>query len=218
MTEPAAKPGPAAPSPDPFASAKANLRDTIKWLATTFAAVAGVVLAGSTFSGLGALPAGPRLLVAIVGALLGFIFTLWGIARILGLLKSEAYFLGDLERDDAMRQWVNAHAEDLLPAEFANVESFLTARRTARREVLDPALRQQAVQRYREIDRASARITSLLHFQVMANRLGAEAKALLTIAGFAILGLATFAWAVSPPKPAANPCTCCVTAAPPKSG
>lgn len=220
MTPPDAKPGTAAPSPDPFAAAKANIRDTIKWLTTTFAAVAGVVLAGSTFSGLGALPVGSRLCIAIGGALVGFILTLLCIARVLALLKSEAYFLGDLKDDPPMRKWVNDHAEDLLPAEFATVEAFLEARKDARTRLMEYAASDEEpdederalyVRYYREMDRISARLTSYLHFQKLANRLKEEAAPLLALAAFAILGLATFAWAVSPPKPAASSCACCIT-------
>ena len=40
---------------DQFATARATLRDNVKWLATGFAAVGGVVLAGTPFTGFGAL-------------------------------------------------------------------------------------------------------------------------------------------------------------------
>src|ERR1700676_5570916 len=81
---------------DPFATAKANLRDTIKWLTTTFAAIAAAILAGSPLTGLGALPLGWRLGFATIGAFFGLASLLLAIVRTLNLLRSEAFFLDSL--------------------------------------------------------------------------------------------------------------------------
>lgn len=222
MSTPAPKAASDAGSADPFGPAKANLRDTIKWLTTTFAAISGVVLAGSTLSGLGALPFGWRLGVAVVGALIGFLCTLLAIARVLRLLKSEAFFLGEIERDTQLRTWVDSHAEDLLPPEYSTVQAFLDARRAARLAVAQlPAgmTREQAVEQYKAFDKISARLTSFLHFERMARRLSAESRPLFALAAFGLLGLGVFAWAASPPKPDAlakadkssqgQQCCCC---------
>src|ERR1700722_4134151 len=65
-----AKPSPSTTIPDPFAGAKASLRDTIKWLATTFAAVIGVVIAGTSLSGISKLT-GINLELALSGGIVG---------------------------------------------------------------------------------------------------------------------------------------------------
>lgn len=222
MSALAPKPAAEAAAADPFAAAKANIRDTIKWLTTTFSAIAGVILAGSTLAGLGALPFGWRLGVAAFGALLGFACTMAAIARVLGMLKSEAFFLGEIEKNKKLRDWVDAHAEDLLPAEYGTAQEFLDARRAARAELKklssqaspDPAAYEKAVARFKAFGQASAPITSLLHFERMAERLGEESRPLMVLASLALLGLGVFAWAAGAPKPAAKPepapCSCCV--------
>ena len=59
---------PDAPAADPYATAKANLRDTIKWLATSLAAVGAAVIAGASISGLAGLEGHALHLAAGLGA------------------------------------------------------------------------------------------------------------------------------------------------------
>jgi len=68
--------------PDPYATAKANLRDNVKVLLTAIAGVASLLLAGTPFAGFGGLPLGGRLFVAV----LGLVVAVWLLAHTMWLL------------------------------------------------------------------------------------------------------------------------------------
>jgi hypothetical protein len=80
---------------DPFSNAKANIRDTVKWLATTLAALAAAVVAGASITGISALT-GWRLVLAIGGGGGGLICIFVAIGIALRLLTSEAYYFSEL--------------------------------------------------------------------------------------------------------------------------
>lgn len=121
---------------DPFADAKANIRETVKWLAATFAALAAVVIGGSPVSGLGELSVNG--LAFWLGALcLLSAFTLICIAlRVtLRILRPEAIFRSNLYTDapphtnasdkdelKRIRAMINGHAKDLLPYNYCTLE------------------------------------------------------------------------------------------------
>ena len=63
------------PLEDPFQSANERIRDAAKWLIAASAAVGAILVAGSQLSSIGRLQPGPRLWVAIAGAVLA----LWGV-------------------------------------------------------------------------------------------------------------------------------------------
>jgi outer membrane protein OmpA-like peptidoglycan-associated protein len=68
--------------PDPYATAKGNLRDNVKVLLTAIAGVASLLLAGTPFAGLGSLPPGGRLFVAVTG----LVVAVWLLAHTMWLL------------------------------------------------------------------------------------------------------------------------------------
>jgi len=68
--------------PDPYATAKGNLRDNVKVLLTAIAGVASLLLAGTPFAGFGGLPPGWRLLVAVIG----LVVAVWLLAHTMWLL------------------------------------------------------------------------------------------------------------------------------------
>lgn len=78
---------------DRYASGKATLRDNVKWLATGFAAMAAVLLAGTPFTGFGSLPLlSPRFCLAAVGLIgaAGSSFMVWRI--LLTMLRPDATY------------------------------------------------------------------------------------------------------------------------------
>lgn len=193
---------------DPFATAKANLRDTIKWLTTVFAAIVGVVLAGSPLTGLGTLPIGWRLAVALVGAAIGLMGLVLAIGRTLALLQSKVFFLEDLRRNEQLCALVDANAIDLLPPEYGTALSFLDARKAIRERLADLTLSKEdravAVSIYQQFDQVAFRLTNFLHFEVLSIELSAAIPGLFRLALASIIGLGIFAWAANPPKPASD--------------
>ncbi|WP_374564006.1 OmpA family protein [Ideonella sp.] len=68
--------------PDPYATAKANLRDNVKVLLAAISGAASLLLAGTPFAGLGGLPLGGRLALAVAGLAIA----VWLLARTMWLL------------------------------------------------------------------------------------------------------------------------------------
>jgi len=113
---------------DPYAPLKANLRDTIKWLAGVFAALAAVVIAGTPLSGLAAptLDFHHRLMgAAAIGV--SFLSIVTALVLMLRLLRSDLIYPSDIDpnvsledrRDrrelESVRQDVAEHQRDLYP-------------------------------------------------------------------------------------------------------
>jgi flagellar motor protein MotB len=126
---------------DPFAEAKANIRDTVKWLATTFAALAAVVVGSAPLSGLGALER-PSLQfsIAVATLLIGFVCICCALYVTLRILRPEPVYRSDLlagsnakasmqdARDlDAVRKTIDAHARDLLPGNYSTLAQLAAA-------------------------------------------------------------------------------------------
>lgn len=88
---------------DPYATPKANLRDTIKWLAAIFAALAAVVIAGGPISNLGAesLSAG-RKLVGVASLLACFVFICIALWRMIQLLRADLIYITDIDPRQAI--------------------------------------------------------------------------------------------------------------------
>jgi outer membrane protein OmpA-like peptidoglycan-associated protein len=120
-----------APAGDPYATAKTNLRDNVKWIATVFAAVAGVILAGTPFAGFGALT--PSWTLAYVSAVVTLGLTAvclmaawWKLFKLLWpdavfpryLHKNEPASTSDAQETDEIKAvWKEFHnrKDDLLP-------------------------------------------------------------------------------------------------------
>lgn len=205
-----------ATTPDPFAGAKANLRDTIKWLTTTFAAVVAAVLAGSPLTGLGGMPFTWRFVLAVVAALAGMGCLLLAIVRTLGLLRSEAFFLDTARNDQRLLEIVDQNAVDLLPPQYSSALDFLDQRKKLREAInsesdTNSQQYKEHLALYEAFDLVSARITSFLHFEYLALRLKEEARLLVPLAIGAVAGLGVFAWAANPPKAAIVAPSCCGT-------
>lgn len=107
-----------------FASAQANLRDTVRWLATTFGALAAFVVGGASVNGLGGLSFDdPLFLVAAaclgVGflAICGALYLTLNVLRPLVLYRSTLVMPTDSEGKAAQAE-IDEHVWDLLPHNF----------------------------------------------------------------------------------------------------
>ncbi|MDB5946004.1 MAG: OmpA family protein [Ramlibacter sp.] len=118
-------------SADIYATAKSNLRDNVKTLIGIFGGIAGLLLAGTPFSGYGALSAfSGRWWVASIGLLLAVVFVGLSVWLLLRLLQPDLVYQSALrqnvdlnrfdksDRDeiDALRKEFLAHREDMLPS------------------------------------------------------------------------------------------------------
>lgn len=83
---------------DPYASSKANLRETIKWLAGIFSALAAFVIGSTPLSGLGspALSEGART-IGSLAILVGFCAICAAVVIMIRLLRSDLLYLSDLD-------------------------------------------------------------------------------------------------------------------------
>jgi hypothetical protein len=195
---------------DPFGAAKANLRDTIKWLAAAFAGAGGIAIGSSPLTSLGALsPNEPRLWAAVAALAVALVCFAQGVAIVLDLLIGDVFFLEEARDDNALMALVDERRRDLLPPTYLSLTAILDARRTAADEIWNlratptaPAY-VAAKARYDALAPILARLTSLLHLERFRGRVAAARKPLFGFACAGALALAAFAWTANPPKPAA---------------
>lgn len=207
---PEGAPVPPALASDPYAAAKANLRDTIKWLTTSFAALAAGVLAGSPLTGLGSLPLGGRLVIAVAGAVLGLVFVFRAIFVALRLLASGPFFLSQLAQTPDLLKFIEAHERDLLPPQLPTLTRFLEERNRIIEIIRTKYTAQddeykRAVQVFPQLDYSSGQLLNLAHFELLRQRLVKESHQLLLLAVGAMVALIVFAWAANPPKESTVP-------------
>lgn len=112
---------------DPYAVAKASLRDNVKTLIAVFGGIAGVLLAGAPFSGYGALePGSPRWIVASVALLASLLLLGWSVRRLLFVLTPDlayTHLLIDTTQDAeilAVQAEFARRKEELLPRRDPN--------------------------------------------------------------------------------------------------
>jgi hypothetical protein len=213
--EPAAS---SAPPVDEFAAQKANIRDTAKWMATAFAAVGGVVIAGTPFSGLGTLDCKHLAIVLIAGGV-SLTCTLVAICSILNVLIGSYAFAGSLE--PAARNFINENAKDILPIQFNTLEEFLAHRETTRSEAvalwrtltvnqasqLTTGTCQEVEKEYLiylarsdETERNAARIVSLAHLFRMRNQLDSIRELLVFLTVVSVISLVVAVWSATSVK------------------
>jgi hypothetical protein len=184
--------------PDPFATAKANLRDTVKWLTATFAAMAAAVLAGASLSGISG-ATGCDLALALAGGGVGLICLFLATGLTLRLLTAETFYLGDIARYPEIRAHLDRHAADILPPEFAGVDAMLALRQQAiediRRNADQPQSQdyQRAAKFFASLEPSVARLVDLAHFELLRHNLQRSAGPLFALAVGALVGLGLFA-------------------------
>jgi hypothetical protein len=190
---------PAAPG-DPYAPAKATLRDTLKWLATTFAAVAGVVMAGTSLTGIGKLAAANQKIALLEGGG-GLLCIVIATGVMVYLLLPRVFYFGELlePKNRQLLARLNRHAIELLPPEFESIDEFVNERDTSvkliRTHQTDPesaGYRKGAAfldEYYDDI----VKLSYFAHYELMRTSVHRAQWFLLLLGALAITGLGLFA-------------------------
>jgi hypothetical protein len=192
------------PSSDPFAAARGNLRDTIKWLIAALAGLAAAVLGGSPLTSFGTLSPGWRFYLAVDTGLIGLTLIFIAIYVAFQLLVWKPFFLSDLVSDKELSQFIEQHATDLLPAEIPHLGDFLKARTNARNvlqntaQTPDDPTRADASRFISESDPYVERLLSLAYFEYLRLSLLRSGRVLFALALGAVVFLGAFAWAANP--------------------
>jgi hypothetical protein len=198
---------PTANPPDPFAGAVTTLRDTLKWLTTTFAGVIGVVIAGTSLTGITKLSGSDRT-VALLGCGLGLLCLVIAIGLLLHLLLPQTFYFGELvdKKNRRLRDRLDAHAVELLPPEFASIEEFITARDAAVKKMRDyrhhPQSKEygEGAKFLNENFGAMANLAYFAHYEVIRESLRRRQWWLFVLAALAIAGLGLYAVKVGSAK------------------
>ena len=107
---------------DAYATAKANLRDNVKTLIAVFGGIAGVLLAGTPFSGYGALePVSPTWLLASASLFLAVVLVGLSLRILLRVLRPDLAYSQALHANynPAAKRWFADREIKALRAEFA---------------------------------------------------------------------------------------------------
>jgi hypothetical protein len=212
------------PKPD-FAAAAATLRETVKWLAAAFAALAAVVVGSGPISGLGGMPPGAERHWAVVYLVVGFVCICAALWITLRILRPEAMYrsyLIDPERPGSpkdadererlrLREAVDAHAKDVLPHNYPTLDKLAGALADVEeklgkaRELPDPQAREQALAKgasTRDKLLASAsRLLPLAIYLRLQQRLQRSLLPLFLLGIVALLSLAAYGIATHREKP-----------------
>jgi hypothetical protein len=193
-----------------YSDAKENIRDTIKWLAASYASMAAIVMAGTPFSSIGSLtPLEWRFNTAAVGLMVAFILVLWGLYKTLVLLAPDDLYASDLKEEKLGKKLyaeIKTHSWDLLPRNYSTIEKLLEATRSEEAVLggLNLKTQKQEYEESREKLRLfNTHLERLLHFALfkrMYERLETQIKPLFCIGAAALVSLFIFAWAANPPK------------------
>ncbi|MEA2782685.1 MAG: hypothetical protein QOK29_4229 [Rhodospirillaceae bacterium] len=197
---------------DAFATAKANLRDTVKWLAAALAAVAAAVIGTSPLTTLGSLAiSDPRFQLAVLSLSVAVVSLVIGVAIILDLLISDTFYLEEVRGNPYLRNIVSQHRADLLPPDYQELIPLLDERNDAAAIMYQnrgsPAgtVYQTAFARYQRVAPTLGTLTSLLHLEKLKAQLRSTCWVLLVITLVGGLALTVYAWAANPPKPPTAP-------------
>jgi hypothetical protein len=205
---------------DAYASQKANIRDTVKWMAAAYAGIAAVFIAGAPFSGLGSLPQNRLIIAALTGAAT-LIFIFLALGQILKVLIGDNCFARELDAE--IKKLIDEHAEDILPARFATYDTFLDERKKARQEVrrlwdcLHPAPKcslltceqkikleadfKEALAMSDELEVSTSHIIGIAHLFILQRTLSRLRKRLSSLTILGIGTLVVCIWALTPTKP-----------------
>jgi outer membrane protein OmpA-like peptidoglycan-associated protein len=200
-------------STDSYATAKANLRDTVKWVATTIAALGALVLAGAPFSGFGSLvPGSPRFLIATGGLGLAGVLLLrvWWV--LIFLLRSDAVYESQLGEDFVrpsdpveaseiitLRDHLKARRSDLIPKplkDFDELRQYVKDLWKRASETRDKA----DTDRYEDYRRNLDQYLYYAAFERLHQRVTRALGPIVAMSGIAMVCLLAFAWASSKAK------------------
>ena len=209
------------PIADQYATARATLRDNVKWLAAGFAGVGAVLLAGTPFTGLGALqPGNGRFVLALVTLFVATFcaFLAWRI--LFFVLGPDPSYVNVLRRHAApqdtssltkgqrweyeqVRREFIAHHEELLPhkKEFLDDLEDLTLKAwNAYKQAATEDMRKHYLELWRGYSNNEQTVkywASFVRLHYRAQK-GVGYAQLLGLG--ALIALVGFVWAVNPPK------------------
>lgn len=195
--------------PDPFSAARANLRDTVKWLITIFAALAAAVVGTTPFTGLGSLSIGWRLLVATVAGAFALAVIFRAVYWAFQLLVAKPFFFEDLRTETSLRRFIEDHSIDLLPPEYPTFDDFIYARNAAidllrhgRPPIGSPDYDGYLKARtfHEKSSEIIATISRLAHYERIRSGLVESGPRLFLLAALATVALGLFAWTANPGK------------------
>lgn len=208
-----------------FAASAATLRETVKWLAATFAALAAVVVGTGPISGLGAMPGGAARNWAVLFLVVGFVCicaALWITLRILRPETMYRSYLIDPETQGSvkgadererlrLRKTVDAHAKDLLPHNYPTLDKLATALADVEknlvnaRELKDTQAREQALAKGTstrdKLLGSAGRLLPLAIYLRLQQRLQRSLLPLFLLGILALLSLAAFGVSTHQEKP-----------------
>lgn len=182
---------------DPYATAKANLRDTIKWLATSLAAVGAAVIAGASINGLAALHGKPLIFAALLGGA-GLVAILTAIGIMVRLLTSKVFYFSDLQDPNGpVASEINARAEDILSPQTPTIADLVKFRQGAvddlhKSKPGDP-LYELAFRKWTAANDLIARVTNLGQFLAFRNDFDRQQGKLFVLTIVIILALGGYA-------------------------
>jgi hypothetical protein len=157
-----------APAPDPYATAKANLRDTIKWLATSLAALGAAVIAGASINGLAGLEGQSLGAAALLGGV-GLLLILFAIGIMLNLLTANVFYFSELTTaGNTVASKINQHAADILSPQTPTIADLVRFRNDAITEMAaaqpGDARYQAAFKKWTAANDLVSRVTNLAQF------------------------------------------------------
>ena len=207
---------------DRYASAKATLRENVKWLAASFAGMAALLLAGTPFTGFGSLPIlSWRFLAAAVGLLSAMFcaFRVW--KRLLVILRPDSTYarylrdnvdpdqdpsLSDAEKAEysALKKEFNKQKSELLPSSTKTFDALEEANEKAwaayQKDATNTGLRDAWIY----VDANLRVVGDWAAYTRLHQRCTSGIENAQPFAFVMLLSLAMFAYAASPPKPDSN--------------
>jgi cytochrome c biogenesis protein CcdA len=171
--------------PDPFADAKAKIRETVKWLATAFAALATFLIGSAPISGLGNVAwDSPRFWVGLSGLIGGLAATFGALWLVLRILRPEMVYRSELlGTDDSapegvrwVRRQIAMRANDVMPYGYSDLDELAQGRVSLQGNY--PALQ--------KFDKAIFPVLALASYLRLQHRLERTLPRLFVL-GFAIL-------------------------------
>jgi outer membrane protein OmpA-like peptidoglycan-associated protein len=200
---------------DPYATGKANLRDTIKWLATTVAGLAALLLGATPFSGIGTLAFGSERFIIALTALAGgagLLMIVW--TTLVHLLRSDVVFpsqlrsgyspqtLGDSTEQreiQALREHLNAQAVDLFPTTPPTFDGLESLRENAW-QTWQQSASPGDLEAWKAYDANANLVLNYAAFARLHRRLTRAIPTIGILTGLALLCLFAYAWAANPSK------------------